>query len=155
ARGRPAGALPQRPGPDASKIQKIQYLCITLSHPVWLVDCWLTRYGFEATEAWCQFNNESPTVTIRSIGRLTPQEILEALTRAGLEASPARWISDAVQLAPGSSGRLPPDLAAEIAVQDEGSQIVARVVHAAPGERVFDVCAAPGGKTMVMATDAQ
>lgn len=154
SRGRPPRALPGRPGPDASKAQQRRYLSITLSHPEWLVERWLTRFGFEAAEAWCQFNNESPAVTIRSIGRLTTQEILAALNRARLDASPARWMLDAVQLAPGSSGRLPPELAAEITVQDEGSQLVARMVQAAPGERVLDACAAPGGKTIVMATDA-
>lgn len=155
SRGRPQGALPRPPESGASRPQQVRYLSITLSHPEWLVERWLTRFGFDAAQAWCRFNNESPAVTIRSIGRLTPQEILGALTAAGLDASPARWVEDALQLAPGSSGRLPPDLAAEVTVQDEGSQLVARVVRAAPGERVFDACAAPGGKTIVMATDAR
>jgi 16S rRNA (cytosine967-C5)-methyltransferase len=38
-------------------------------------------------------------------------------------------------------------------VQDEGSQLVARAAAVRPGERVLDVCASPGGKTMVMAED--
>ena len=35
----------------------LTYLTVTLSHPEWLADRWLTRYGFEAAERWCQFNN--------------------------------------------------------------------------------------------------
>jgi len=38
-------------------------------------------------------------------------------------------------------------------VQDEGSQLVARLAGAKPGERVLDVCAAPGGKTLILAED--
>jgi 16S rRNA (cytosine967-C5)-methyltransferase len=38
-------------------------------------------------------------------------------------------------------------------IQDEGSQLVARLAGAKPGERVLDLCAAPGGKTVVMAAD--
>src|SRR6185436_20461775 len=37
--------------------------------------------------------------------------------------------------------------------QEEASQIVAHAVGAARGDRVLDACAAPGGKTMVLAAD--
>jgi 16S rRNA (cytosine967-C5)-methyltransferase len=56
-------------------------------------------------------------------------------------------------LAPGVLGRLPAALSAQVQVQDEGAQAVARAVSARPGERVLDVCAAPGGKTLVLAAD--
>ena len=55
--------------------------------------------------------------------------------------------------AAGATGRLPAELVRELAIQDEASQIVAHAVGAEPGERVLDVCAAPGGKTLVIASD--
>ena len=155
ARGRPHGALPIRPEPTGSRVNQLAYLTTTLSHPAWLVERWLDRHGFEAAERWCQFNNESPDVTLRSHGRLTPLELVAALGRAGVAAAPTRWVRDAVQVPPGSVSRIPPELTREIAIQDEASQIVAHAVGAESNERVLDACAAPGGKTVIMASDMQ
>ena len=155
ARGRPPHALPIRPEPTASRVNQLAYLTTTLSHPAWLVERWLDRFGFDAAERWCQFNNESPDVTLRSQGRLTPLEIVAALGRAGVAAAPTRWVRDAVQVPPGSVGRIPEELTREIAIQDEASQIVAHAVGADANERVLDACAAPGGKTVIIASDMQ
>jgi 16S rRNA (cytosine967-C5)-methyltransferase len=145
--------LPRRPAADASRAAQLSYLSTTLSHPAWLVGRWLDRYGFEATEAWCRFNNQPPDVTIRSIGRLTYAELTSRLTAEEIPWTPAPFVDDAIRLPPGALGRLSAALTAEIYVQDEGAQIIARLANAAPGERVLDACAAPGGKTLVMATD--
>ena len=153
ARGRPPQAVPIRPELNASRVNQLAYLTTTLSHPAWLVERWLDRYGFEAAERWCQFNNESPDVTLRSLGRLTPLEVLAELAKAGVAGAPTRWVRDAVQVPPGATGRLPAELMRELAIQDEASQIVAHAVGAEPDERVLDACAAPGGKTVVLASD--
>jgi 16S rRNA (cytosine967-C5)-methyltransferase len=153
ARGRPPQAVPIRPEPKASRVNQLAYLTTTLSHPAWLAERWLDRYGFEAAERWCQFNNESPDVTLRSLGRLTPLEVLAALAKVGVAGVPTRWVRDAIQVPPGSTGRLPAELMRELAIQDEASQIVAHALGATPDERVLDACAAPGGKTVVIASD--
>jgi len=64
-----------------------------------------------------------------------------------------------VRIAQGAGGRAPA-LAAEpayvrgmVEIQDEGSQIAARLARAAPGEQVLDLCAGGGGKTLAMAGD--
>jgi 16S rRNA (cytosine967-C5)-methyltransferase len=145
--------LPRRPAPDATRAAQLSYLSTTLSHPAWLVGRWLDRYGVEATETWCRFNNRPPDVTIRSIGRLTYAELTSQLSAAEIPWKTAPFVDDAVRLPPGALGRLSAALTAEIYVQDEGAQIIARLANAAPGERVLDACAAPGGKTLVMAAD--
>ena len=53
--------LPLRP-PDGDPLP---YLEVSLSHPGWLADRWLGRYGFEAAEAWEQFNNAAAPLMIR------------------------------------------------------------------------------------------
>ena len=151
----PALALPPRATAADTEAKQLHYLSITLSHPVWLVRRWLQRYGFAATERWCQFNNAPPEVTIRSIGRLSPAALLERLRDAGVDGLPARYTADALRLAPGALGRVPEALGTEIQIQDEGAQLVARVTGARPGERVLDVCASPGGKALVTAADMQ
>ncbi len=149
----PAIALPPRPGPDASRAVQLAYLSVTLSHPAWLVSRWLDRDGFDTTERWCRFNNAAPEITVRPAGRLDAPALLDALNTAGVTARPAPFVADAIRLAPGSLGRVPADLRRELQVQDEGAQLVARAAGVRPGERVLDVCAAPGGKTLVLARD--
>ncbi|MEO8069958.1 MAG: RsmB/NOP family class I SAM-dependent RNA methyltransferase, partial [Acidobacteriota bacterium] len=116
---------------------------------------WLDRYGVEAAEQWCMFNNIAPEVTIRSAGRLSRDMLLERLTAAGLPATAAPYAPHAIRLPQGTLGRIGPELARELVVQDEGSQLVAHVVGAQPGERVLDLCASPGSKTLVLAADLE
>lgn len=142
--------LPARPQDAGDRGAALQYLSTTLSHPRWLIERWLDRFGFEATERWCLFNNEPPTLTVRWISP-SNASLGHALQEAGLDAAPSRFIPNAYCLAPGVLGRLPADLKNAVLVQDEGSQIVAHSVGAQPGQRVFDVCAAPGGKALILA----
>jgi 16S rRNA (cytosine967-C5)-methyltransferase len=152
-RGGRLHALPPRPDPAGSLQKQIAYLATALSHPAWLVTRWIERHGFEAAERWCIFNNTSPEITFRSAGPLTIAELLARMRDAGVEAAPSRFVSDAATLSPGALSHVPPVLWDEIFVQDEASQLVARAVGAAPGQRVLDVCAAPGGKTLVLSSD--
>jgi 16S rRNA (cytosine967-C5)-methyltransferase len=151
--GRRVPPLPARPSTDADHDAVVRYLSVTLSHPAWLVERWLGRYGFEATERWCEFNNRTPEITIRSRGRLSPAELGTQIAAAGLVADPAAFAPDALRLPAGVLGRIPADLRSEVIVQDEGSQLVAHVVGARPGQRVLDLCAAPGGKTLMLHGD--
>jgi 16S rRNA (cytosine967-C5)-methyltransferase len=146
-------ALPARPADAAPVPEQLRYLSQTLSHPEWLVRRWLTRFSFAEVEAWCRFNNTPPDIALRSAGRLRTSDLLAALTSAGIEARPAMFVRNAIRIPGGALGQLPPDLRAEVVVHEEASQIVAHVVGAAVGERILDLCAAPGGKTIVMCDD--
>ena len=154
-RSRQKLSLPPRPEAKTEARAAIAYLSTTLSHPSWLAARWLERYGFDAAERWCQFNNSQPELTVRSLGRLDHRELLAALRAADIDATPAPFVADAIRLPPGSLGRVPPPLADELLVQDEASQIVAHVVGASPGDRVLDLCASPGAKTVVLTADLQ
>jgi 16S rRNA (cytosine967-C5)-methyltransferase len=145
--------LPRRPAPDAPRAAWVRYLTVSLSHPAWLVERWLDRYGVSHTLAWCEFNNSTPSVVVRPLSGLSAGALTEALQSREIAATPARHVSDAVTLPPGALGRLPIEHLERLHVQDEGSQLVARVANARPGERVLDACASPGGKTIVMAAD--
>lgn len=149
----PAISLPARPGEDAPVDRQVNYLATTLSHPAWLVRRWIARSGFEAAEAWCRFNNAAPDITVRSLDGLAATDLVAALQAAGVAASPARYVDDAVRLPPGALGDVPERLRSRLWVQDEAAQLVARLSAVTPGERVLDACAAPGGKTLVLARD--
>jgi len=148
-----ATPLPPRPGPRAGRVAQSAYLTTTLSHPAWLVERWLGRYGYDAVEQWCTFNNASPSLTVRTPGDV--DGMLAALAQAGVAAERAPFVADAIRLPPGTLGKLPAELREALRVQDEGSQLVARAVGARGQERVVDLCAAPGGKTLILAADMQ
>src|SRR6185295_15760608 len=75
----------------------------------------------------------------------------ERLDRDDVLVAPGRWAPDALIVNEGRA--LQTDAAAEGAflVQDEASQLVALLAGPAPGPRVLDACASPGGKTTEMA----
>jgi 16S rRNA (cytosine967-C5)-methyltransferase len=151
-RRRSALMLPARPD-TTDRQAALSYLSVTLSHPEWLVARWLDRHGFEQTERWCLFNNQAPEITIRAAPGRSLASLLSALHAIGIEATSAPFVEDAARLPPGALGEIPDALLADFVIQDEGSQIVARTVGAAPGLRVLDLCAAPGVKSMMLAED--
>jgi 16S rRNA (cytosine967-C5)-methyltransferase len=142
--------LPADPGAAADRAAQLAYLTVTLSHPGWLAARWLDRYGFEAARDWCAFNLRSPHVAVRARQPPGAQTLLRSVRAAGFEAAPAPWVTDALRLAPGVLGRLPPDLRDAMTVQDEGAQIVAWTAGVQPGETILDACASPGGKTLIL-----
>ncbi len=152
-RERHALPLPPRPGsPAADRASAVDYLAVTLSHPRWLVERWLDRFGFEAVEAWLRFNNQPAPLTLRANTLFTDRhELARRLAEAGVETEPTRLAPDGLLVVRGN----PIDLGLAdgrwFTIQDEASQLVGAFVSAAPGERVLDACAAPGGKSLLMA----
>lgn len=150
SRERRALPLPRREPRDRGAA--LDYLSVTLSHPRWLTTRWLDRYGFDAAEAWCRFDNEPAPLTLRA-NRLrgTRDAVADRLRAAGVRTRPTRFAPDGLVVEHGNP--LLTDLATEglFAVQDEASQLVAVAVGAEPGERLLDACAAPGGKATALA----
>src|SRR6267142_1430989 len=144
--------LPGRPANPGDRPAALAYLGVTLSHPEWLVARWLDRYGFEAAETWVRFNNETPPLTLR-VNRLraTRDAAMATLARDEVETKPTRYAPDGLVVTSGNPLRRPHD--GVVFVQDEASQLVPAVAAASPGERVLDLCASPGGKTIAMAAD--
>ena len=144
--------LPLPPRSTGDREAELDYLSITLSHPRWLVSRWRDRYGFDAAEAWCRFDNGPAPLTLRANRlRLGRDALAEALAAHHVQTSPARFAPDGLVVERGNPLLTP--LAAEglFMVQEEGSQLVAAAAGAVPGERILDACAAPGGKTTAMA----
>lgn len=134
------------PDPEA---QPALYLSINYSHPLWMVERWLKRWGFADAKALCQTNNSpAPTwLRVNSL-RLTREELGERLSRAGVESSFGDRVPESIEIAGFSSlEKLEPLQAGLCTVQDESSMLVAHVLDAQAGEHVVDACAAPGGKT--------
>jgi 16S rRNA (cytosine967-C5)-methyltransferase len=152
-RQRQALPLPPRPGePDRARPAALAYLGITHSHPEWLVSRWLDRHGFDATERWVRFNNETPPLTLRANTlRHTRDELGRTLREHDIETTPTNHAPNGLVVRSGNPLRTP--AGGRFVVQEEASQLVTLAVDAHPGQQVLDLCASPGGKTTAMAAD--
>ena len=156
--------LPLPPSPDTTSDHgaALAYLGVTHSHPEWLVARWFERHGFDASASWVRFNNETPRLTLRvNTLRSSRDAVALALGAAGVETAPKPHAPDGLIVTAGNPLRAPDygfpsgSFFGSFFVQDEASQLVSLVVAARPGERVLDLCASPGGKTVAMAADAR
>lgn len=143
--------LPGRPTSDDREAW-LTFLSTSLSHPRWLAERYFDRVGPAAAEAWCRYNNAIPTVTVRVTSGTNAgdqQTVYDELRALG--AAPSTTTPDAWRMAAGTLTSLLDVVRDQLSVQDEGSQLVAQKVGAQPGERVLDLCAAPGGKSAMLA----
>ncbi|MPZ18568.1 MAG: 16S rRNA (cytosine(967)-C(5))-methyltransferase RsmB [Luteitalea sp.] len=154
-------APPLRP-PSASgaarrwRQRALEHLAVTLSHPAWLMERWLDRYGFQAAAEIASFNNRSAPLTLRANPlRTTPATLARALEAHGVATQPGRYAPEALIVTAGHPLGTPPLEEGACSVQDEASQAVGVLAAAATcaGERapVLDACASPGGKTLALA----
>ena len=125
------------------------------SHPTWLVERWLERFGRERTVALLEANNEAPRRVCAVLGHENREEALRSLADAHVEFESGRLARDAITIRSGDVTQTKAFRNGWISFQDEASQIIPLLLHVKAGESVLDVCAAPGGKTMALAQKAQ
>jgi len=140
--------LPTITVPDT--LPATERISLEQSHPKWLVERWLAQFGEEETEAMCEENNRPPSLSIRvNRQRIDRATMLSELQAHQIEAKPSLLSEDGIVIE-SRSGNIAQTRWYEdglFSIQDESSMIVATIVGAAPGMRVLDCCAAPGGKT--------
>ena len=137
-------SLPAIPDRDAEK-----YLSIKYSHPKWLVKRLLTLLGREETEQFLAANNGVAPLTVQVNPLKTTQEALTAeLEEGGVTVTAHSWIPGCLELSgTGDLTALPAFREGKFLVQDPAARLVSLVAGVTPGEKVLDVCAAPGGKS--------
>jgi 16S rRNA (cytosine967-C5)-methyltransferase len=134
--------------PDITPAER---LAIRHSHPVWMVERWLARLGEARTIALLEADNKVPRLSCAlsdPAGRLA---VFAALKEAGLCPEAGILLRDAFAVHGGSASRNPQFRAGRISIQDEASQAIPLLLGVRPGDRVLDLCAAPGGKTASLA----
>jgi 16S rRNA (cytosine967-C5)-methyltransferase len=142
-----AGALaPEGIPPDESAAD----LALAESHPVWMVERWASFYGLDAARAICRHGQIQPALILRLSNPTAEAE----LTQAGIVFEPGHLLTVARTVL---SGDVPTSAAfhqGRVRMQDEGSQLVAELAAANLDQEVksiLDACAAPGGKTLILA----
>lgn len=131
------------------KIQKEskgpQSLDLAAADPAWLVERWNKNYGEPTARRISEYNQSSPATVIRASEAAVVQEII----REAIHLAAGRLVSSAYVVTEGNITRTKAFQERRISVQDEASQLVAMLVG--KGKRILDCCAAPGGKSRLMA----
>ena len=139
---RAARELPRLPSDDTPAGAAVAH-----SYPPWLVELWWERFGADTTRALLRAGNEPGELALRANALVTTTAELAAglpvPTRPAGDELPEGLVVD------GPFDAHAHDLwrAGAYAAQSRASMLVARALDPRPGERVLDLCAAPGGKT--------
>jgi 16S rRNA (cytosine967-C5)-methyltransferase len=131
--------------PHASKLGGLEYLSTALAHPKWLAERWLSSFSHDAAQKICEYNQRIPPTVLR----LSSPDDDALLAVEGIQLGFGALMATARTVISGDATATQSFREGNIAIQDEGSQLVAALVG--PGRRILDCCAAPGGKTAAMA----
>lgn len=126
------------------------------SHPDWLLARWRDQFGSGDTARLVEWNDNRRPLVLQPLRRRIEElrtelesagyQVEDAPFKAGLSVSPS-------QTAPCSllPGRLPGYSTGAFIVQDPAAALVCRFAAVPPGARLYDACAAPGGKAVALA----
>lgn len=138
--------------PDPAK-DPVNHLSTFYSHPEWLIQRWLKRYGYGETQKLCEVNNTTPRLCIRTNTlRISPQELVAKLKEEDVEVNPGRYIDYVFYL--NSSipvSKLSTFKEGLFQIQDESAVLIGELFNPKPGEKIVDLCASPGGKSTHLA----
>ena len=134
-------------------------LAAVQAHPAWMVERWTSLYGPEAMQAICRHGQSQPRLNVR----MESPTVQDELSEAGIELASGELLTAARTVVSG-------DVTATLAfregrarVQDEGSQLIGELAAGIAADLVqnqekiqdqkdiLDACAAPGGKTLILA----
>jgi len=135
----PIGRTPQQ------EMDSPRALASAYAHPLWLVERWIGAYGLAAAKNICEHNQTIPDTAIRLRTAIAEED----LARAGINLQPGYLLTSARRVIAGDVTKTEAFRQGEIIIQDEASQLVATLVG--NGHRILDCCAAPGGKTLLLA----
>jgi 16S rRNA (cytosine967-C5)-methyltransferase len=141
------------PRPDQDE-NSPHYVAVVYSHPEWLVRRWFRFLGPDETMALCRADNQIPPLFIR-VNRLRGQRemVLRMLSDAGFTAEETAYSPDGLKVARAAIS-LRDTVCYQrglLQIQDEASQMIARLVAPTAGNLVLDLCAGIGGKATHLA----
>jgi 16S rRNA (cytosine967-C5)-methyltransferase len=142
--------LSQSPKPDPTVFpENAAELAAATAHPQWLVERWVAHYGVAAAQAICQNGQCQPELDLR----LEDTAVESELAGEGIQLAPGAILSAARRVLSGDVTATEAFRAGRVRIQEEGSQLLAELggdVTQQP-ELILDCCAAPGGKTLILA----
>ncbi len=131
-----------------TQLEYVERLSIRYSHPLWLVQRWIEEWGVDHTIRLCVANNERPTLAVRiNYLQAHPETLFKSLEEAEVDHEVHPDFPEFVRIKDFSEFRKLDFLRRGwVSVQDVSTGIPVRLLNPQPGEKVLDMCAAPGGK---------
>jgi 16S rRNA (cytosine967-C5)-methyltransferase len=120
------------------------------AHPAWMVERWTAHYGAESALAICRHGQKQPTLALR----LAAPNAEDELAHSAVELAPGELLASARRVICGDATATDAFRAGRIRIQDEGSQLIAEIAGTVLNQsqpHILDACAAPGGKTLILA----
>ena len=140
--------FPRAAGPHSELIRAASTpmeLAAAASHPLWIVERWISEFGFDVACRICNYNQSPPVTAVRIRNPSAEDE----LQHDNVELISGALLSDARRVHSGDISKTKSFAEGRVTIQDEASQLVAALVG--EGARILDCCAAPGGKTWAIA----
>lgn len=138
------------PLPDESRL--VRHLGVRHSLPDWLVEKWINELGEETARAVCAASAEQAPTTIRvNTLATTPDLLRQRLEQSDLLVGKTTPVPEELTVVRGSPLRTKLFQQGQYILQDSASMLPAHLLQPLPGDRVLDMCAAPGGKATHLA----
>ena len=131
----------------------IARLSVAYSHPQWLVKKLVSLLGVEEAEAFLRIDNEASPISVQVNPLKTNEKALvDELRGEGVCVTPHPWVPGCLELSgTGDLTTLSAFYNGRFTVQDAAAHLIVCAADFARGQRVLDVCAAPGGKSFAAA----
>ena len=138
--------------PDKNK-EYIKYLEVKYSMPKEVIEHFIEEYGNVQTEEILEtFEKKQPIVARVNGKRLTREELVKKLNEEEVKVSTDTVFPESLKILElDSLNFLESFENGDFVIQDESSQFIGKIAELPPNAKVLDICAAPGGKTLLMA----
>lgn len=117
----------------------------TAAYPAWMNERWQSFFGADTVCAICVYGQSQPGRSVR----IQPPETEDELAQAGIQLTQGALLTQARSVLSGEVATTTAFRDGRVRIQDEGSQLIAEI--AGQGSQILDCCAAPGGKTLILA----
>lgn len=129
-----------------------RHLSVRYSLPVWLIEQWIQQFGQDTAAELAVISAEPAPLVLRvSLNRTTVDELARRLARAGCQVEKRTRVPEELTVLEGNPLRSKLFDHGLFLAQDPASMLAAHLLEPKPGERVLDLCAAPGGKSTHLA----
>ncbi len=138
--------------PKPAHEDRTKLIATTFSHPEWMVSRWVARMGERDAFLLMQANNRRPDyfLKVNTLKTASPNFRLR-MEKSGVDFEESEWLPDYFKVGSlaevRSKGWFEKGLCQ---VQDIAAGFAPAILNPQPGESVYDICAAPGTKTIVM-----
>lgn len=138
--------------PDENK-NPAEYISIKYSHPLWIVKMWISAYGSDFTKKLCMADTLPESVNIcTNVIKTNSSELENILKKDGMNVQKGHFLKNTLIISKtGDISKNKAFINGYFHVQDESSSLAVNILNPKSGEKVLDVCAAPGGKSVLAA----